>query len=93
MSDTPNLPAIHQFPMHPITPDTAFPEVQAVDVKMVDYVFHNIGRGWSMADTIDDIAKMSMLTFKAIEKRRDVLLYPNAYKSDKTEGFIVMPIP
>jgi len=89
-----NPPVISpSLPNHPVTNDTPFPEVQAIDIKILDYVFHEVSRGWSMADSIDDIVKMGMFTFKAIEKRRDVLLMPNAYKSDKTEGFIVTPIP
>jgi hypothetical protein len=93
-----NNPATIQRPF----PDTEITEsqvpglapIQKANLSIVQFVLSRIADGWSDVNGIDDLCKMSMITFKALEKRNDVLMVPNGYQAPKgKESYLVNPIP
>lgn len=83
-----HLPLIH------CTTKTEEEQLQANELNMVSYIFTQVAEAWNQATDIDSICKATALTFKTMEKRRDVLGMPNGYRPERHggKGLFVYPL-
>lgn len=88
-----NLPTvIPPLPDLPIEHSTPFEEVQAVDLKQMQYGFAQLSRAWQMADTVDSICKLNLVMCKMLKERRDLLLMPTQASTNQKKGDVVWPV-
>lgn len=84
------------LPIKEIKENANVQDTMPIELQQVQYVFKQIAAWWPQVSSIDDLGRMTAITFKAIEKRRDLLLLPNAYayhSSEEENSILVNPLP
>lgn len=83
---------IPPLPEYPVEHTTAFDEVQAVDLRLIQYGFTQLARAWQMADSVDAICKLNLVMCKMLKERRDLLLMPREATTSNRKGDVVWPV-